>query len=119
MQLGMALRQQQLVQRSKSVPLAKSARIDARIKRLFPFELTVDQVAVIDEIAADMGKSKPMNRLLQGDVGSGKTAVAAYAMLLAVAHGAQAVLMAPNGSGSVACSQSSADPAPFTVPSRV
>jgi ATP-dependent DNA helicase RecG len=95
MQLGMALRQQQLVQRSKAVPLEKSARIDSRIKRLFPFELTVDQVAVIDEIAADMGKSWPMNRLLQGDVGSGKTAVAAYAMLLAVAHGAQAVLMAP------------------------
>ena len=42
-----------------------------------------------------MGQSRPMNRLLQGDVGSGKTVVALYAMLLAVAHGHQAVLMAP------------------------
>ena len=47
------------------------------------------------DIAADMGRETPMNRLLQGDVGSGKTLVAQYAMLLAVAHGYQAALMAP------------------------
>ena len=57
-----------------------------RIRRLFPFELTADQLQAIGEIAADLGRSFPMNRLLQGDVGTGKTAVAAYAMLLAVAH---------------------------------
>ena len=95
MQLGLALRQQQLVSRGKAIPLERSARVDARIKRLFPFELTVDQLTVIHEITDDMAKARPMNRLLQGDVGAGKTAVAAYAMLSAVAHGAQAVLMAP------------------------
>ena len=63
--------------------------------RLFPFELTAAQRQAIDEIAADMARPVPMNRLLQGDVGCGKTAVAVYAMLLAVAHGSQAALMAP------------------------
>ncbi|NQT14566.1 MAG: ATP-dependent DNA helicase RecG, partial [Planctomycetes bacterium] len=66
-----------------------------RICRLFPFELTPGQRQAIDRITADMAQSTPMNRLLQGDVGSGKTVVAVYAMLLAVAHGYQAVLMAP------------------------
>ncbi len=72
-----------------------TAAIDARIRRLFPFELTAGQEQAIAEIAADMAGPLPMNRLLQGDVGSGKTIVAVYAMLLAVAHGYQAVLMAP------------------------
>ena len=71
------------------------ARIDARIRRLFPFELTAGQEQAIAEIAADLASPPPMNRLLQGDVGSGKTIVAVYAMLLVVAHGYQAVLMAP------------------------
>ena len=76
-------------------PLEATAKIDARIRRLFPFELTAGQKQAIAEIAADMAGPLPMNRLLQGDVGSGKTVVAVYAMLLAVAHGYQAVLMAP------------------------
>ena len=71
------------------------SKIDARITRLFPFELTKGQRRAIDEIAADMARPFPMNRLLQGDVGSGKTVVAMYAILLAVAHGYQAALMAP------------------------
>jgi ATP-dependent DNA helicase RecG len=50
---------------------------------------------VIAEIAADLARTTPMNRLLHGDVGSGKTVVAEYAMLLAVAHGFQAAIMAP------------------------
>ena len=75
--------------------LEATAKIDARIRRLFPFELTAGQEQAIAEIAADMAGPLPMNRLLQGDVGSGKTMVAVYAMLLAVAHGYQAVLMAP------------------------
>ena len=61
----------------------------------FPFELTGDQIAAIREIGIDMSRQFPMNRLLQGDVGSGKTVVAIYAMMLAVGHGNQAVLMAP------------------------
>ncbi len=95
MQLALALRQRQLLARSRAVALQSDARIDARIRRLFPFELTEDQNQAIREISADLARPVPMNRLLQGDVGTGKTAVAAYAMLLAVAHGSQAVLMAP------------------------
>ncbi|MCG8468703.1 MAG: ATP-dependent DNA helicase RecG, partial [Gemmatimonadetes bacterium] len=60
-----------------------------------PFELTGAQTRVWDEIRADMAGSSPMNRLLQGDVGSGKTVVAALAMLKAVEAGHQAAIMAP------------------------
>ena len=60
-----------------------------------PFELTGAQARVLREIYADMGSNRRMNRLLQGDVGSGKTIVALFAMLLAAESGRQAVLMAP------------------------
>ncbi len=60
-----------------------------------PFELTNAQKRSIKEILADMRKSRPMNRLLQGDVGSGKTFVAMASMLLAIGSGCQAALMAP------------------------
>ena len=60
-----------------------------------PFELTGSQKAAIEEIAADLGKAERMVRLLQGDVGSGKTLVALLAMLICVEAGAQAALMAP------------------------
>jgi ATP-dependent DNA helicase RecG len=60
-----------------------------------PYELTAAQKRVISEIAADMASNVPMNRLLQGDVGAGKTVVAAAAMILAVRAGYQAALMAP------------------------
>ncbi|MCA9145968.1 MAG: ATP-dependent DNA helicase RecG [Planctomycetales bacterium] len=95
MQLALRMRRHklQLEQRSSSLPA--TAKIDARIRRLFPFELTGDQQQAIAEISRDMQCEHPMNRLLQGDVGSGKTVVAEYAMLLAVAHQHQAALMAP------------------------
>jgi ATP-dependent DNA helicase RecG len=95
LQLALAVRRQQQHDQQKSPSLEATAKIDARIRRLFPFELTAGQEKAIVEIAADMAGSRPMNRLLQGDVGSGKTVVAVYAMLLAVAHGYQAALMAP------------------------
>src|SRR6185369_6681764 len=95
LQLALAIRKWRLSHQRKAPPLPTSSKIDARITRLFPFELTAGQRRAIDEIAADMGRPYPMNRLLQGDVGSGKTVVAMYAMLLAVAHGYQAALMAP------------------------
>ncbi len=95
LQLALALRRRQLTTLRRAPSLNASAKIDARILRLFRFELTEDQRTTIAEIADDMARDYPMNRLLQGDVGSGKTVVAIYAMLLAVAHGYQAVLMAP------------------------
>ena len=95
LQLALAVRRQQQHDQRKAPALEATAKIDARIRRLFPFELTAGQQRAIAEIAADMAGPLPMNRLLQGDVGSGKTVVAVYAMLLAVAHGYQAVLMAP------------------------
>ena len=95
MQLALALVRRQRDQRQDAAPLPATARIDARIRRLFPFELTAGQQSAIAELSADMARSRPMNRLLQGDVGSGKTVVAVYGMLLAVAHGFQTVLMAP------------------------
>ncbi len=66
-----------------------------RFLRALPFELTNAQTRVIAELRTDLAASWPMNRLLQGDVGSGKTVVAIAAMLLAVESGAQAALMAP------------------------
>jgi ATP-dependent DNA helicase RecG len=94
LQLALSIRRSE--QRSlTALALPATAKIDARIRRLLPFELTPSQETAIGEIAADMALDRPMNRLLQGDVGSGKTIVALYAMLTAVAHGKQAALMAP------------------------
>jgi ATP-dependent DNA helicase RecG len=95
LQLALALRRQQQHDQRKAPAMEATAKINARIRHLFPFELTKSQEKAIAEIGADMAGPLPMNRLLQGDVGSGKTIVAVYAMLLAVAHGYQAVLMAP------------------------
>lgn len=63
--------------------------------RSIPFEPTEAQLRVMREIAADMHKDTPMNRLIQGDVGSGKTLVAQYALHIAVQNGKQGVLLAP------------------------
>jgi ATP-dependent DNA helicase RecG len=95
LQLALALKHHDQHARRNAPPLEATAKIDARIRRLFPFELTAAQNQAIAEVAADMGRPHPMNRLLQGDVGSGKTVVAVYALLLAVAHSHQAALMAP------------------------
>jgi len=95
LQLALALKRRQQRDLRQAPPLEATARIDARIRRLFPFEFTAGQEQAVSEIAADMNRPVPMNRLLQGDVGSGKTVVALYAMLLAMAHGYQAVMMAP------------------------
>ena len=95
LQLALAIKRRQMHDQRRSPVLEATAQIDARIRRLFPFELTEGQQRSIGEIARDMAGPLPMNRLLQGEVGSGKTVVAVYAMLLAVAHGYQAVLMAP------------------------
>lgn len=65
------------------------------LKRILPFKPTAAQKRVLAEIAADLEKTAPMNRLLQGDVGSGKTIVALQAAVIAMENGCQAALMAP------------------------
>ena len=95
MQLGLALRRHRTQHDAVASAMTWREEIDRRIRRRFPFLLTEDQQTVIREITADMEKSAPMNRLLQGDVGSGKTVVALYAALLAVANKRQVAIMAP------------------------
>jgi ATP-dependent DNA helicase RecG len=68
--------------------------LDTRVKAL-PFELTGAQQRSVDDILVDLGSGRPMNRLLQGDVGSGKTVVAALAVAIVTSVGAQAAVMAP------------------------
>ncbi|MBL8855702.1 MAG: ATP-dependent DNA helicase RecG [Planctomycetaceae bacterium] len=95
LQLGLAMRRYRMTANAQSPILTDTAKIRGRILRLFPFELTNDQQQAIDQVCEDMGRAIPMNRMLQGDVGSGKTVVAIYSLLLCVAHGYQAALMAP------------------------
>jgi len=75
--------------------LARTGDLVSRWLAVLPFTLTNAQQKVMCEIDADLGQGPPMNRLLQGDVGAGKTFVAIYAMLRAVEAGEQAALMAP------------------------
>ncbi|MHC5163256.1 MAG: ATP-dependent DNA helicase RecG [Planctomycetota bacterium] len=95
MQTGLALKRYHVQHGAPAVSMQSSDAIDSRIRKRFPFLLTEDQEQVIGEVVADMAKEIPMNRLLQGDVGSGKTVVALYAALVAVANKQQAVIMAP------------------------
>ncbi|MGE3109998.1 MAG: ATP-dependent DNA helicase RecG [Phycisphaerales bacterium] len=95
LQLGVQMKRVHLRTALRSPPLAVSPTIDRHIRARFPFELTPDQNSVIRDVADDVARATPSNRLIQGDVGSGKTIVALYAMLLAVASKHQAALMAP------------------------
>ncbi|QDU33991.1 ATP-dependent DNA helicase RecG [Poriferisphaera corsica] len=95
LQLGIAMKKAFVRDRLQSPPLTITPEIDKQIRDCYPFELTDDQNAVVKEIAHDLSRISPMNRLLQGDVGSGKTAVALYALLAAYTSGKQAVLLAP------------------------
>ena len=83
----------QVARRKRGVPLQGDGRLLARLQ--LPYQLTGAQARVIDEIRGDMAQDRPMLRLLQGDVGSGKTLVALLAMIEAVEAGAQAALLAP------------------------
>ncbi len=95
LQLGLAIRRHLQTSTRRADPLPTTAKIDARIRRLLPYEFTPGQESVLREITSDLARDVPMNRLLQGDVGSGKTVVAIYAMLVAIAHGHQTLLMVP------------------------
>jgi ATP-dependent DNA helicase RecG len=81
--------------RERGYAIEVSAEVDRRIRRLFPFTLTASQDEAIAGILSDLRSGHPMHRLLQGDVGSGKTAVGIYAILAVVAAGYQAVFMTP------------------------
>ncbi len=94
-QLGMLQRKRAWQESQKGVALIVQGDDLQHFYSSLPFELTNAQRRVISEITADISGTVPMTRLLQGDVGSGKTVVAAAALYLAVRNGAQGVLMAP------------------------
>jgi len=95
LQLGIAIKRHFNETSLSAPPLRWSAAIDEHIRARFPFALTAAQESVIKEIATDLQRDRPMNRLVQGDVGSGKTVVALYALLMAVAAREQGAMMAP------------------------
>ena len=79
----------------QSIPLMNLDKLISDIENNLPFKLTNSQRKVIEEVAYDLSKAHPMHRLLQGDVGSGKTIVACFALAAAVRNGCQAAFMAP------------------------
>ncbi len=95
MQLGLGISKQLRDGRVTAPVLRVDKLLDQRIRARFPFELTDEQTKAIWEILGDLQSARPMNRLLQGDVGSGKTVVALYAMLCAVANRLQTAILAP------------------------
>jgi ATP-dependent DNA helicase RecG len=94
LQLAMALRRESL-QKAEGISYKRPGQLTQDFLRMLPFELTEAQRRVIDEIFQDMQKDQPMNRLLQGDVGSGKTVIALLSLLKAVEDGYQGAIMAP------------------------
>jgi ATP-dependent DNA helicase RecG len=95
MQMLLLLRRNSLKTGAPGIAFRIESRLARALVDSLPFRLTAGQVSVINEIARDMREPRPMNRLLQGDVGSGKTVVALTAALVAVENGYQAVFMAP------------------------
>ncbi|HID56172.1 TPA: ATP-dependent DNA helicase RecG, partial [Candidatus Poribacteria bacterium] len=93
-QLGLALRKRR-VESSEGISFKVDGPLLTRFLESLPFKLTSAQRRVIEEIRSDMSKPHPMNRLIQGDVGSGKTVVAAAALVIAVESGYQGAMMAP------------------------
>ncbi|MFN2475737.1 MAG: DEAD/DEAH box helicase, partial [Chthoniobacterales bacterium] len=94
MQMAIASRRAELATRTGEAHCGSGELLE-RFLRALPFDLTDAQARVLAEVRRDLASVRPMNRLLQGDVGSGKTVVAIGAMLLAVEAGYQAALMAP------------------------
>ncbi len=94
-QLAVQLSRRRLRSGPKARPIVTSEAIDRRIRSRFPFTLTAGQDQAIAEIRADLARSQPMNRMLQADVGAGKTAVAVYAALAAIANRCQVAIAAP------------------------
>ena len=94
LQIGIARRARQR-ERTLAPSLGEPGELMARYRKALPFALTPYQEEAIRELDGDLARTVPMQRLLQGDVGSGKTVVALYALLRAVEHGRQGALMAP------------------------
>jgi len=94
LQLGLVLIKRNITEGKKGIAFQKNDGVEEFIKNL-PFKLTKAQRKVFEEVRRDMERDKPMNRLIQGDVGSGKTIIAVLASLKAVINGYQSVLMAP------------------------
>jgi ATP-dependent DNA helicase RecG len=95
LQLALALRRREVRDGERAPVLPVTPAIDHRIRRLLPFQLTGDQDRAVAEVCHDLAGTRPMQRLVQADVGAGKTAVAVYALLVTVANKHQAALMAP------------------------
>ncbi|MBD2538501.1 ATP-dependent DNA helicase RecG [Coleofasciculus sp. FACHB-SPT36] len=95
LQLGFLLRRQAQRQKQSSAILAPRGKLIEQFHQVLPFRLTGAQQRVLNDILNDLQSSTPMNRLVQGDVGSGKTVVAVIAILAAIQSGYQAALMAP------------------------
>jgi ATP-dependent DNA helicase RecG len=93
--LAMELRRQGRESAPKGTVIEINDRVRDAVKRLLPFKPTAAQKRVLREIVQDMASNRPMNRLLQGDVGSGKTIVAVAAAVVAIENGYQAALMVP------------------------
>jgi ATP-dependent DNA helicase RecG len=94
-QTGLALRRQQNAQIRKALVSTVDDRVRAAARAVLPFKLTDGQRRALAEIVADMQKAWPMQRLLQGDVGAGKTIVALLAAIVAMENGFQVAVMAP------------------------
>ncbi len=95
LQVALAVRRRSVRDRQLAPRLVTTPAIDQHIRRLYPFALTADQDRAVASVVKDLASDRPMQRLLQADVGAGKTAVAVYALLVAVANKHQAILMAP------------------------
>jgi ATP-dependent DNA helicase RecG len=94
LELGLELKRRRMRER-EGTAFATNAKVREAIKQILPFHPTTAQKRVLGEIASDMRRPQPMRRLLQGDVGSGKTIVAMQAALVAIENGYQVALMAP------------------------
>ncbi|HEX3256202.1 MAG TPA: ATP-dependent DNA helicase RecG [Gaiellaceae bacterium] len=95
LQLGFQRRRRALEEETRATPLGEPGELLDRYRRALPFRFTPEQEEAIAQIDADLREDRPMQRLLQGDVGSGKTVVALYALLRAVERDRQGALMAP------------------------
>src|SRR5579862_9903269 len=94
LELGLELKRRRMRERT-GISFATSDKVREAIREVLPFHPTAAQKRALGEIVSDMKQPSPMRRLLQGDVGSGKTIVALQAMLVAMENGYQAALMAP------------------------